>query len=462
MSSSISSDTNGQLRLQRSRLGRGVLGGQRRDHQITAVVQTHQAIPNSEDSLQLAERLTQLVGGRSQRAVGVGGLADQLAELRALVDPLVRCEQVGGRVGVTTRARHEHVPAAQPIAQRQQGAQLPVVPVGAGVARLRRGLEVAAPPRGHEPVRRIGWDPASAGGVELAQDLQRLQQPGRGGATGKPHRRKYLRGELPQIPIRPVQRGEVPVIARQPWSGLRHRRPQARPADPFTSDQVADLLVADLRVGDDDQQIIQQHLPVFSGFAPFGQRVAHLAFGLALPRGDRLVEQLHNLVEHVGRRLRQHRQQDRVPALRIAAFQRLRGQPPTDRGQEPAPLGRQRRQVQTVRAQRAQELQLGDLGLHRGRGRLHRAGGQPPQTGHADLRIGDQQPVQRGAPCLGELVRQPVERLPLRLGTGVGDPLDHGHQSRTDHACRDQVLTPEPEQQGRRVMFHRPGEQELV
>ncbi|WP_261566638.1 hypothetical protein [Frankia gtarii] len=54
-------------------------------------------------------------------------------------------------------------------------------------------------------------------------------------------------------------------------------------------------------------------------------------------------------VQHVRRRLRQQGQQDRVPALRLPPLQRLRRQPTTHRGQEPAPLRRQHRQVEGVR-----------------------------------------------------------------------------------------------------------------
>jgi len=97
-------------------------------------------------------------------------------------------------------------------------------------------------------------------------------------------------------------------------------------------------------------------LAVLPGLAALGQRVAHRALGLALPRRHGLVEHAHDLIEHVDRGLRQQRQQDRVTALPIAPRQRLRGQPAPDRGQEAAPLRRQHRQVQSVRAQAAQEL----------------------------------------------------------------------------------------------------------
>jgi hypothetical protein len=67
---------------------------------------------------------------------------------------------------------------------------------------------------GTNPVGRVVGNLAGAGGIQLPQDLRR-QQFGRGGAAGKPHRVEHLPGELPQVPIRTVQRGQMPVIPRQ-------------------------------------------------------------------------------------------------------------------------------------------------------------------------------------------------------------------------------------------------------
>ena len=105
----------GQLRLQRRGLGRDVLRGQRRDHQIAGFVQANRTIPAGQDLLQLAERLGQLVLRCGQRTGGIGELAHELAELHPLQHPLVRGQQVGGRVAVAARARHEHVTSAQPV-----------------------------------------------------------------------------------------------------------------------------------------------------------------------------------------------------------------------------------------------------------------------------------------------------------------------------------------------------------
>ena len=330
---------------------------------------------------------------------GSARLAHEPAERCPVGRPRLGGEQVGGRVGVAPRARHPDVAGAQPVAEREQGAQLPEVPVGAGIARCSGHVEVAAPACRYEPRRGVGRDPAGAGGVQCAQDPHRREQLGRRGAAGELHRGQDLRGELPQVPVgRHVERAEVAVIARQAGYRLRQRRPDPWPPDPLAPDQAADVLVGDGRVGDHHQEVIEQGLAVLSGLAALGQRVAHRAFGLALPRRHRLVEQAHHLVEDIDGRLGQHRQQDRVAALRIATLEGLRGQPAPDRGQEPAPLRRQHRQIQRVGAQPAQELQLRDLGLDPRRGGLDRPSGQPPQPGHPDLGVHHQQPVQPGAP----------------------------------------------------------------
>jgi hypothetical protein len=132
----------------------------------------------------------------------------------------------------------------------------------------------------------------------------------------------------------------VPVITRQGWrrSGLPAAQPF--PPDSIPADQPADLLIGDRRVGHDRQQLIQQGLAVLPGAPALGQRVPHLAQGFALPARDCLVEQLHNLIQHVGSRLGQHGQQDRVPPLRLPARQRLPAQPPSHGRQEPPSLGR--------------------------------------------------------------------------------------------------------------------------
>jgi hypothetical protein len=145
----------GQLCLQRRRLGRDVLGGQWRDDQFALLVEANRSVPAIEDSLQFAQRVVQLLACLGQGGSGVGGLAHQPAELHPLCGPLLRGEQVDGRIGVAPRARHEHIPGTQPVAQRHQRAQLPVVPIAGDIPGLGRGLEVAAPAGRDEPRRRL-------------------------------------------------------------------------------------------------------------------------------------------------------------------------------------------------------------------------------------------------------------------------------------------------------------------
>ncbi len=59
-------------------------------------------------------------------------------------------------------------------------------------------------------------------------------------------------------------------------------------------------------------------------------------------------------------------------------------------------------------------------------------------------------------------MRQPVVGLALGLLAGMSDPFDNAHRAGPDHPRRDQILTPQPEQQSRGIVLHRPRQQELV
>ncbi|GES36219.1 hypothetical protein RAJCM14343_1470 [Rhodococcus aetherivorans] len=397
-----------------------------------------------------------------QRDARIGGSPDQAAELNALRFPLPGGEQVGGRVGVTARARHEHIPAAQPVTQSEQHTQLPVVPIRGRAAGFAGLVEVAAPLHRHEPGRGVIEDLAPPGRVQLAQHVHRDQQLGRGGTAAEAHRFEHRGGELTQVVVGGIQRRQMPVITRQPGLGLGDRRAQALPPDLLAADQRTDLLIRNAGVGDDFQQIVQQRLTVLSSLPSFGQPLLHLPFGSTEFHRDRLIEQRHDLIEDIGAGLGQHREQDRIPALRIPTLQRLRTQAPAHRGQKPAPLGGQHRHIQPISAQPAQETQLVDLGADRGRRGLHRPGRQPPQPRDPQRSVGDKQAVQLRAPRRSELVSEPVIGFGLGLVAGVGDPLDHGDRAWPDHLRRDQILTRQPEQQSRGIVLHRPREQELI
>jgi fatty-acyl-CoA synthase len=77
----------------------------------------------------------------------------------------------------------------------------------------------------------------------------------------------------------------------------------------------------------------------------FGQTVGQLVAGARVRSGQRLVEQLHQLVEDLDVGLGQRRQQDRMSTVDIGALQRLVGGPAAGPGQQPPPTGRQRRQI---------------------------------------------------------------------------------------------------------------------
>jgi hypothetical protein len=140
----------------------------------------------------------------------------------------------------------------------------------------------------------------------------------------------------------------------------------------------------------------------------------------------------------------------------------LRRQPAAYPGQEPPPLGRQYRQVQRVRVQPAQIGQLLQLALHRRRGRRDRPGPEPGQPRAAEHGIDRQQLVQLRLPLRGEQRGDPRPGLLPRPFPRGRDALQDLHDARPDQHGRGQVLACLPEQQLRRVVLHRPREQELL
>jgi hypothetical protein len=222
------------------------------------------------------------------------------------------------------------------------------------------------------------------------------------------------------------------------------------------------LVVGDARVGQHRQDHLQQRLPDLAPLTPFGQGRVGLDLRPQLPGRHRLVEQRHHLVELIDRGLRHQGQQDRIPPLLLAPLKGLVGAAPPDRGQEPATLRRQHRQVQHVRVHRPQELQLLDRDLHRRRRRLHRRRRQPRQTGHAQPDVEPQQQVQVCHHLLGQQVRDLMVRQRGRRSPRRGHHLCQGHRTRADRPRRDQVLARQVEQCRRGVVFHRPTQQELL
>ncbi len=250
------------------------------------------------------------------------------------------------------------------------------------------------------------------------------------------------------------------MVARQPLLADRPRRAQPLQAHALAQ-QPTHPLVGDLGVQHDLEDLVQQRLAVLPTTGPLGQGLGQPHLRHRLPARQRLVEQQQRLVQHVDRRLRHQRQQDRVATHPLTPLERLRRQAPANPGQKPPPLGRQRRQVQRVRIEPAQVGHLLQLGLDRpGRG-LRRPDPQPGQPGAAQQRIHHQQLVELGAARIVQQVLNPRPRLRPGLLAGGGDALQQVHQPRPDQPRRGQVLARQPKQQPRRVVLHRPGEQEL-
>ncbi len=238
------------------------------------------------------------------------------------------------------------------------------------------------------------------------------------------------------------------MVAGQRLPPARARRPQLVHPDPLPQ-QHADLLVGDGRVGQHRQDHIHQQMPGLTAAGPLGEFLLGPRLRPRFARRDRLVEQRHDLIQLVGRGLGHQRQQDGIPPLRIPAFQRLVGRPAAHRGQEPAPLGWQHRQIQPVRVHAAQIDQLLDRRLHRRRCRVHRRRRQPRQPGHPQPRVDPQQPVQIPAHLAGQQMLHQFPRQRPGGGPRRGDHLRQDHHPGPDRLRRDQVLGRHGEQQPR-------------
>lgn len=143
-----------QFLLQRAGLGGDVLSRQRRDHQIPVIVQPDGADVlargRGQHFLQILQGGAQLGLALLQRLHRIAVFAGQRAELTPFDRPLRGGEQVTGRVSVAARPGHVDVTAAQPVADREQHAQLPVVPVGRHVSAAPGLGQVIRVPARHE------------------------------------------------------------------------------------------------------------------------------------------------------------------------------------------------------------------------------------------------------------------------------------------------------------------------
>lgn len=117
-----------------------------------------------------------------------------------------------GRVGVAARARHEHIPAAQPVPQAQDHAQLPEMAVSGVLLGLTGLGQVVGVLGGHEGGRRARGHLTSAEPVHLLQDGHRLHQLARTGPALEVDRGQHVRGELTKVGVGGLQLRQPAVV----------------------------------------------------------------------------------------------------------------------------------------------------------------------------------------------------------------------------------------------------------
>lgn len=201
---------------------------------------------------------------------------------------------------------------------------------------------------------------------------------------------------------------------------------------------------------------------MLGGLRPRGEQLVELAAGPVLRAGDRLVEHLHQLVQDLDGALGHGREQHRELLVVVAARQGLVSRAPPDPG-EPAAQGvRQRREIQPVGVQAAQESQLVQFAPDRHRRGRNGAAVQPRQPGDVHAVLDRQQPVQLDPALLGQQVLHPQVDLADRVLSECGDAFHQRDHPRPDDLRGLQVLAAQPEQHARRVVLDRSREQELL
>ena len=338
-----------------------VLGRQRAHDELAVVVQAYPSAAGGKYGLDGLHRGAQLLPQLVQAGPAVCRESGQLAQLGPKRRPAAGREEVAGRVGVAPGAFDPHVSRPQGVSQHVEHHQLPVVAVSSAAAVLG-GLEVVTPAGGHEVGRGIAGHPAPAAGVEPLQDLDGFEQLGRLRAPTQGQGGQHPRGELPQASVAGLQQLQVPGVAPGPPIGGQTCLAQRVHADPAPQEP-ADSLVRHTRVGQDRQQPVQEHLPMLGLLGPLRQPLVELVAGTGVGGGKSLVEEQHQLVENLDRRLGQGGKQDRVSALGIGAGQSLGGGPASHLGEQPPPALGKRRQIEGVGVQGPQVGELIQLGL---------------------------------------------------------------------------------------------------
>ncbi len=236
-----------------------------------------------------------------------------------------------GRVGVAAGAGHPYVARAQLRLDAVQHGQFPVVPVGGSAAVAVGLVEVPAPAGRHERRRLLRGgllrDGRSGGSVQFPQHFDRGQQRVDvrvGGVAGQWQVPDDGRGEGAQVLVTGGKQVEMAVITRIPlghWAarGLKARHPDAR------TDQPPGVCVGHERVGENVEYLVQQPSAGDLDTCSFHDPLRQLVPGARIGPGQRLIQELHELVEDLDVGLGQRRQQDGISPVAIGALQRLVG-----------------------------------------------------------------------------------------------------------------------------------------
>ena len=213
--------------------------------------------------------------------------------------------------------------------------------------------------------------------------------------------------------------------------------------------------VVEAVVEHDVEDLVEQPEAFVVALDECGALFGDLPAGPAVGGGEGLVEQPHDLVDDLGARRRRGGQQDRVAAVAVEAAQRPRRRAARPPGQLADALRRHHRQIQPVRADPAQVVELVHLRLDRLRGRLGGPGVEPDQRCHPQVGVGGEQPVELAASGRGEQRADPQVQLSPRGRAGRGDR-PHQAVHAGPHDLRvPQVVERGPEQHRRRVVLQR-------
>lgn len=379
-----------------------------------------------------------------QAGPAVGGDAGQLAQFGPKRRPAVDGQEIAGRIGVTPGTLHPHIPRAQGVSEYVENYQFPVVAVGRPVT-VPGGFQVLTPPGGHEVAGGVVGHPPSSAGVQVLQDLDGLQQPGRLRAPAQGQGGQHARGELPQAGVAGLQQRQMPGVAAGP--ARRANGPFA--ACPCRSGPAAD------RPRPHQAPRGRPAPPAARPEAPPGAGHLWPAAPAAHPAGYGLGSRRW---KGPGRRATPARRGSRRPprpwwptASGSGAEDRS-GQAPepssdappeqgTAAGPGAAPTGRGCRR-QGPQVGQLVQLDLDDLGGGGGG-----APAQPRQPAHAEVGVGHQQVVQLLPAALGAVDRaQAHGGGDLCALTGGGRPALQALHAGSDHPGRPQVLTAQADQ----------------